>query len=132
MCLVRHLLTSPPTPQKSYPQFQNSGITFLDPPLCPSKISIYSWGGVHRAQVSSNSEDVLQFAILYSKSSNFPFCPPKVLQKQNFCLLIFCPPKPPIRRFVLQNVLQFVVKNRCPLVPFLRVEILLRKKGKWG
>ena len=35
----------------------------------------------HGAQVSSNSEDILQFANLSSKSSNFSFCTPKVLQK---------------------------------------------------
>ena len=54
---------------------------------------------VHRAQVSSNQEDVLQFDNLSSKSSNLEIGPPIVLLFENYCHLKCCPP---IRQLFLQ------------------------------
>ena len=48
MCLQSHLQTSPPTPHKSYPKFQNPITTFETTPLWPSKYSIVYKYLIHR------------------------------------------------------------------------------------
>ena len=54
---------------------------------------------VHRVQMSSNQEDVLQYDNLSSMSSNLTICPPIVLLLKTLLNVTF---GPPIKQFVLQ------------------------------